>query len=203
MKNLKTKTFALTILLLISFTLEAQFLVGGTISYTDSKNSNDDLESQNNNFNFSPELGVILKPMHVLGFRYSYTKYKTVDVNGLTDRTSNNYSIFSRHRKSLNKIFNVFGEAALTYSNANYLRNPNPSGIISSSYSDAYGISLGPGIEAKFAKKWLLITRWGLLSYYHTKTTVNSIVSKSNRFSASLNPASIGIGLNYLFDLKK
>lgn len=202
------KTIILTIVALYSlnFKADAQFLIGGNISYSESLLSIQGGETERSSYSFSPQLGYTLKPNHLLGFRYSYVNNRSKTISDATTTSNsksetNRYILFSRHRKPINKIINFFGELSISYSNSIQLNGSNTSTFISENTSNNYAISAAPGMELKLTPKWLLSAKWGIFQFQHSVTDYNSSTekTKSNNLIASLNPENISIGINYLF----
>lgn len=203
MKIQTTKLVALLMLMLFAINTKAQFLIGGSARVIDSKITISDFEQSNNQVVFSPQIGVALKPRHLLGFRYSYSTMKRESPTELVESTFNSYSIFSRHRKPLNDLLNVYGEISLNYINSQNQNSTLPMGTSFSRSDNSYGVSFAPGLEYKFAEKWLLNAQWGILSYQHTVDDSTPDAQKNNSFNASLQTDNIAIGISYLFNLKQ
>ncbi len=206
MKNLNIKFIFYIPLLLFSFQSEAQFLVGGKISYADINFNNFDSKSKTKNYLFSPEIGFTIKPNILFGFRYSFSSNKNDDEIRLEKETLNAYSIFNRYRKPLNKKLNLYGEFSFTYSILERYNLTILSGLNNLRTFHTYQISIGPGIEFKIAPKWLLNAQWGIISYTNTKIVYREEEEeeeKSKALLVELDPSNISIGLSYLFNLKE
>jgi len=208
MKNQRTIILTIVVIFIFSINAQSQFLIGGNISYSKYQTNFQNGESDNRSYAFSPQLGYTLKENHLLGFRYTYRNNRSKSISSSTSTTqsnSNSYIFFSRHRKPMNKILNIFGELSLIYSNSSQRSQNSISSSESYAIKNTYGISAAPGMELKLTPKWLLSAKWGILHFQHSidEYDLNSSKLKSNNFGASLSPENISIGINYLFMLVK
>lgn len=203
MKNRSKKLFLINLLLMFAIYSHAQFLIGGSVYLNESNNVSSNGESQQNYWSFAPELGISYKQNHLIGLRYTYSQSKNEYSGETNERSTNQYSLFSRHRKPLGDFLNLFGEFGLSYSNSQS-QNISANAILPNhSTTNTYSIFLVPGMEFKVTPKWLLSVKWGSISYAHHKFTNGSFVSKTNSITTRLNLNSLAIGFNYLFDVKK
>jgi outer membrane immunogenic protein len=105
MKKIIFSTFISLLFLLLSFRSSAQvtkgqIVVGGTISYSNQKNSTKDTVFRNTNkeqfYNFSPQVGYAVKNNLVIGLNMGYSNSKSSYEHYLSNNLSNQNKIYNK-----------------------------------------------------------------------------------------------------------
>ena len=213
------KTLLITVsLIFITSAVQAQInkgslLLGGNLSVGTVKYENSSIpvnDFRQNDFTFSPSIGIATSDNNVWGITlgYSHNKNKNTNAPGLSEVNSYNGGIFYRKYMPLGKSFYLFGQAKASYGS---YRQETEYGNGNKNDRKTWSISLSaaPGIAYAVSKRFHLeasLNDLVSLGYSHTDETNTSNGQKnlttSNGLSLSTNISStnpLSIGFRFVF----
>lgn len=159
-------------------TMNAQVYVGGSLGYNHSKVE----DVKTNTFSIVPEIGYNLDENFAVGMGIGYTYSKTDDVK------SNGFEISPYLRYTFAKLdkVNVFCDLGIAY-------EYNKTGDIK---TNSFGVGLFPGLAVNLNDKISFVTKFGALSYVHSKVTDGP---KADNFNIGLDGNKLQFGVYYNF----
>ncbi|KFC20200.1 outer membrane beta-barrel protein [Chryseobacterium sp. FH1] len=186
-------------------------LVGGNISYTTDKTTNNtstfNAEQKSDQFSFTPQVGYQFTDNFTAGVRLGINTLKatsTINASGFNSdlETKENffqYGVFGRYTIPLNETFAVFGELDLFASNGKRttpINNPGPVVNYSESKTTGYGVLFTPNLFINFKNSFGLNFNIGGLGYTNEKVKDTDI--KSNAFGFGFGKGvTVGISKNF------
>lgn len=197
-------------------TMNAQkntLLVGGNISYTTDKTTNNNAlynsEEKTDLFSFNPQVGYQFTDNITAGVKLGINTLKGtatvnasgVSVNAETKENSFQYGVFGRYTIPLNETFAVFGELDV-FANNGKITTPSFSGTTvtySESKSNGFGVLFTPNLFINFKNSFGLNFNIGGLGYSSSKIKDTDI--KTNQFGFGFGQG-VTVGISKNFGLK-
>lgn len=190
------------IFLSFSFIANAQFskgsiLLGGSISYSDSKystNAPNNPEQKYNQANFNVSVGKAISENAVVGLILGYvtssTTYYVEYPYGPQPFRSDGYAVgvFYRKYKGLGKDFYLFGEADAFYSGGNQSTKDSTGSKISTGNSNMGSAAFQLGISYKISKKFMLdlsLPSLFSVSYGSNNSSSQGVTTSNDQFAIS------------------
>ncbi len=185
-------------------------LVGGNISYTNSKTTSNvsgfSTEGKSDEFSFNPQVGYQFTDNITAGVKLGVASSKvTANYSGFgysadieTKENYFQYGVFGRYTIPLNETFAVFGELDVFAANGK-TTTPNTSGPVitySESKTTGFGVLFTPNLFINFKNSFGLNFNIGGLGYTNSKVKDSDI--KTNQFGFEFGKGiTVGISKNF------
>lgn len=185
-------------------------LVGGNISYTSGKTTNNtsvfNTEGKSNEFSFNPQVGYQFTDNITAGVKLGIasskvtTKFNGMGISSDVEAKENyfQYGVFGRYTIPLNETFAVFGELDVFAANGK-TTTPNTSGpavTYSESKTTGFGVLFTPNLFINFKNSFGLNFNIGGLGYTNSKVKDSDI--KTNQFGFGFGKGvTVGISKNF------